>query len=88
MESSLLSQSITVVKKDLDIKSITSFNKKFDNDNDLLRVLLNTETDEQQKYTKKLKQNNRSDVDKYAKLLNKIYNYIHITKCCHLFSLA
>lgn len=54
----------------------------------MLEALLNTEADEQQKRTKEVKQNNKSNVDKCAKLPNKIFDYIHIAKYRRLFSLA
>lgn len=88
LQPSPLSQNTTAAEEDLDIESIAGSDEEFDDDEDLLEALLNIEADEQQKRTKEVKRNNKSDADKRAKLPDEIFDYIHTVKCRRLFSLA
>lgn len=54
----------------------------------LLSALFGTEVKEEQQSKQAQKKVNKSNVAKQANLANEILDYIHITKCRHLFSLA
>lgn len=89
-KTSRLGQIVNDEDKLSDSKSIAKLNSDFELDEEanLFSGILALDVDQNQRQRKKELKANKTDTAKQVKLLNEIFDYIHIAKCQKLFSLA